>query len=320
MHLVARLFAVAAALAAAPGCTQASTSLAEPSSTKCQISAANQPSLFPAGGGPGSVSIGAARECPWSIATSVPWIAIAGERSGNGEAVVAYTVSENPVPSVRSATLTVDTVQLALSQAAAPCTFALDQPEGSVAAAGGTLTFALTTLAGCRWSAASQAPWITVANGSSGTASATVSLTIAANAGAARDGVVTIAERTFTVRQAAAAAPPPALPPPASPPPPPAPPPPTPPPVPPPPPPAPPQEVDFEGTILTLSGSCPNVSFLAAGRFVATNGNTDYRQGRCRDLSFGDRVRVRGAATQGNPVIAERIEFKDRNDDDVVQD
>ncbi len=58
---------------------------------------------------------------------------------------------------------------------------------------------------------------------------------------------------------------------------------------------------------------CPNVTFIAAGRLVVANGSTEYRKGRCRDLSFGDRVKVRGTATPGSPVTADRIEFKDDN-------
>ena len=135
MRLLARLFAVAAALVAAQGCTQASTSLAGPSSSKCQITATNQPSSFPAGGGRGSVSIGATRDCAWAIAANAPWIAIAGERSGRGDGVVNYTVSENSVPSARSAALTIEDLQLPLSQAAAPCTFSI-APAGRIGGRG----------------------------------------------------------------------------------------------------------------------------------------------------------------------------------------
>ena len=210
MRLVARLFAVAAALVAAQGCTQASTSLAGPSSSKCQITATNQPSSFPAGGGRGSVSIGATRDCTWAIAANAPWIAIAGERSGLGDGVVNYTVSENPVPSARSAALTIEDLQLPLSQAAATCTFSIAPADASVAAAGGTLSFTLTTLTGCQWSAASQAAWVAVSSPASGTASAAVGVTIAVNAGAAREGAVTVGGTTFTVRQAGASGTPPA--------------------------------------------------------------------------------------------------------------
>jgi hypothetical protein len=299
MRFVARLFAVAAVLLTTHGCTQSSTSLAGPSSPKCQISATNQPSSFASAGGRGAVSIGATRDCAWSIATTAPWIAIAGERSGTGDAVVNYTVSENSVPSPRNGMLSVGTVQLALNQAAAPCTYSIAPAEASIGAAGGSLSFSVTTLAGCSWSAASNAPWISVSSGASGTASGTVGLTIGANSGAARDGTVSVAGRTFTASQAAASSAPPAPPPPTPAPPPPA----------PAPPPATPETVEFDGTVIGLVGACPNVTFTAAGRIVVTDGSTEFKKGQCRDLSLGDRVRVRGT-TSGGPVTADRIEFR----------
>jgi Domain of unknown function (DUF5666)/Viral BACON domain len=309
MRLVARLFGVAGVLLATQGCTQSSTSLAEPSSSKCQITATNQQSSFPSAGGRGTVSIGGTRDCAWSIGANAPWIAIVGERSGLGDAVVNYTVSENPVPSPRTGMLTVDAVQLALNQAAAPCTYSIAPMEASIGAAGGSLTFTVTTLNGCPWSSVSDSPWIALSAGSSGTASATVGLTIGANGGGARDGTVSVAGRTFTARQAAASAPaPPAPAPPA-----PAPPAPAPPPPAPTPPPGTPETVEFEGLVIPLGGVCPNINFIAAGRIVVANGSTEYKKGHCSDLSLGDRVKVRGTATPGSPVTADRIEFKDDN-------
>jgi hypothetical protein len=308
MRLVARLFAVAGVLLATQACTQSSTSLAGPSTSKCQITATNQPSSFPSAGGRGTVSIAATRDCAWSIAASAPWISIADERSGNGEAVVSYTVSANPVPSPRDGMLTVDAVQLALNQAAAPCTYSIAPAEAAIGAAGGSLSFSVTTLTGCSWSAASSTPWISIASGTSGTASATVDLRIEANGGAARNGAVAVAGQTFTARQAGASSAPPTPPPPAPPPPAPAPPPAPPPPAP------PPSEVEFEGSVVGLLGACPNLTFTAAGRIVVTNGSTDFRKGSCRDLSSGDRVKVRGTTTLGAPVTADRIEFKDDDD------
>jgi hypothetical protein len=290
---------------AACGCTESTTSVAQPSSSKCQVTATNQPASYPSGGGRGSVTIGATRDCPWTIASNASWIALAGERSGSGDAVVDYTVSENSVPSSRSAMLSVDAVQLPVSQAAAPCTYTIAPSEASIAAAGGTLPIEVTTLSGCAWSAASNAPWITIASGASNNASSTVGLAIAANAGAAREGTVTVAGKTFIARQAAATGSP-GTPPPASPPPPPAPPPSEPPPS--------PETVEFEGRVLMRSGDCPDISFLAGGRAVVTNGQTEYRKGRCRDLSIGDFVKVRGTVITGSPVTADRIEFKNEDD------
>jgi len=305
MHIGVRPFAAGLALMAvlaAAGCTQSSTSVAQPSSSKCQITATNQPASYPSAGGRGSVSIGATRDCQWSIASNAPWIAIAGDRTGTGEAVINYTVSENSVPSPRSGMLSVDAVQLAVSQAAAPCTYAIAPSEASISAAGGGLSVAVTTLSGCAWSAVSNAPWIAVSNGGSGTASATVTLSVSSNAGAAREGMVTVAGQVFTARQAAVSASPTPTPPAPTPPP--------PPPPPPAPPPPSPETVEFEGLILVRTGECPNVGLLVGARAVVTDGQTEYRKGRCSDLSLGEKIKVRGTVTGDSPVAADRIEFK----------
>jgi len=312
MHIGVRPFVAGSVLMAAlagAGCTQSSTSLAQPSSSKCQITATNQPASYPSAGGRGSVSIAATRDCPWSIASNAPWIALGGGRTGTGEAVINYTVSENSVPSPRSGMLSVDAVQLAVSQAAAPCTYSIAPSEASISAAGGGLSVAVTTLSGCAWSAVSNAPWIAVSNGASGSASATVTLSVSGNAGAAREGTVTVAGQVFTARQASApASPTPAPPAPApaptpTPPPPPA-------PTPPSPPPPSPQTVEFEGLILVRTGACPNVGLLVGVRTIVTDAQTQYKKGRCSDLSVGDKIKVSGTVTGDSPVAADRIEFK----------
>lgn len=307
MHIGARPFAPCVALVVAiatSGCTESTTSVAQPSASKCQITASNQPASYPSGGGRGSVSIGATRDCAWTITSNASWIGIAGDRSGIGEAVVNYTVSENSVPSARSAMLAVDAVQLPVSQAAAPCTYGIAPAEAALAGAAGAVSVGVTTLSGCAWTAASNASWLTITNGASGNTSATVSVAVAANTGAAREGTVTVAGKTFVARQVAASAPTPPSPPTPAPPPP-------PPPSPPPSPSPSPETVEFEGVVLLLSGNCPNISLLVSERGVVTNGRTEYKRGRCRDLSVGDHIKVRGTVVTGNPVTAERIEFRD---------
>lgn len=61
----------------------------------------------------------------------------------------------------------------------------------------------------CGWSAASNASWITITSGSSGTGNGTVGFTVSANTGAQRTGTLTIAGQTFTVVQDGVTAPPP---------------------------------------------------------------------------------------------------------------
>ena len=86
---------------------------------------------------------------------------------------------------------------------ASRCTFTVTPTTPSVAGGGGTVTLTVTATSGCAWSASSNASFITVASGASGTGSGAVTLTVASNAGAIRSGTVTVAGQSVTVSQAA---------------------------------------------------------------------------------------------------------------------
>lgn len=62
----------------------------------------------------------------------------------------------------------------------ASCTFSASPPNFSLSSSGGSGTFALSTGAGCQWSAVSQAPWISITSGASGTSGGNVSFSVAA--------------------------------------------------------------------------------------------------------------------------------------------
>src|SRR4029453_8063260 len=64
----------------------------------------------------------------------------------------------------------------------------------------------VTTTGSCSWTSVSNAAWIAVASGRARTGSGSVTLTVAANTGAARSGSVTVAGRTVSVSQEAAPA------------------------------------------------------------------------------------------------------------------
>ena len=87
------------------------------------------------------------------------------------------------------------------------CTYSLGAAGISATAAGGSFTDAVTTQSGCTWSAASNASWISIASGSSGTGNGSVGLSVASNTSlTSRTGTLTIAGHTLTVTEAAAAA------------------------------------------------------------------------------------------------------------------
>jgi Putative binding domain, N-terminal len=62
----------------------------------------------------------------------------------------------------------------------------------------------VATMDECPWSATSNASWLSITSGGSGTGDGTVAVSVAANTGDVRTGTVTIADRTVTVNQASA--------------------------------------------------------------------------------------------------------------------
>jgi hypothetical protein len=80
------------------------------------------------------------------------------------------------------------------------CSYALSPSSAAVGAGAGSGTFSVTASAGCTWSATSSASWLTTS--SSGSGNGTVQYFVAANAGGARTGTITVGGSSFTVSQA----------------------------------------------------------------------------------------------------------------------
>jgi Domain of unknown function (DUF5666)/Putative binding domain, N-terminal/Viral BACON domain len=306
------LAGIAASALVCTTCTSTSSSVSAPSAAKCQIEIGGQPSPFPATGGRGSIAVSATRDCTWSASADAPWVALS-TTSGQGAGSVAFTVAANPAPSTRSGAIIVEDARVPVSQAAAPCRFGLSRSADTVDPAGGRLSVDVTTLAGCAWTATSAANWIAIQSGQSGNGNGTVVLSAAANAGPDRTGAVTIAGQTYTVAQPAAA------PPTSTPSPTPAPTPsPTPTPVPtprptptppPPPPPVPQPTIDVSGSVSSMTGHCPNVSFSIDHRHVTADASTEYRAGACSDLKNKKKISITGVQQPDGTIRATRIDF-----------
>src|SRR5215831_10584141 len=120
------------------GCssTQTSTGITASATQKCQFQIANSSSSFPESGGTGTLSIDTTRDCTWSVSNSANWVALA-DAAGQGGASIPYTVAANTVPQTRVANLNVEGQAVQLSQAAAPCRYALSSSGASVDYPGG---------------------------------------------------------------------------------------------------------------------------------------------------------------------------------------
>ena len=82
-----------------------------------------------------------------------------------------------------------------------PCTYTISPTEASYGRSGGSGSVTITAAAGCAWTAASNASWITVTSGASGSGNGTVTYSVASIKPKRRTGTVTIAGQTFTVNQ-----------------------------------------------------------------------------------------------------------------------
>jgi glucose/arabinose dehydrogenase len=84
-----------------------------------------------------------------------------------------------------------------------PCTYSINPTSASVGQAGGTGSVTVTAGATCAWTATSNSPWITITAGSSGSGNGTVNYSVATYTGRPkkRSGTMTIAGKTFTVKQ-----------------------------------------------------------------------------------------------------------------------
>jgi hypothetical protein len=82
------------------------------------------------------------------------------------------------------------------------CTYSIAPASQSFGSSAGNGSIAVSTSAGCPWSAASNASWITVTGGASGSGNGTVTYSVAGNTGtSSRTGTLTVAGQTFTVSQ-----------------------------------------------------------------------------------------------------------------------
>jgi len=249
------------------------------------------------------------------VNSDAAWV-IPDQASGQGEAVITFSVVANTAITSRRGALNIDGVRVEVAQDGVPCQFAVDKARVEFSANGGVAHITVTTFPGCAWTARANEPWITLTQNAE-----QVELSIAADTGPSRVGTVTIAGNVVEVTQqesASASSPPPApaptpspsptpiLPPVATPDPMPA-----PQPVPPPTPTG--STVEVQGRVEAVTGVCPAIIFTVAAKTVITLPSTDYRRGNCGHVQPGAEVFVIGQAI--GLIEATRIDILQRATD-----
>jgi hypothetical protein len=215
-----------------------------------------------------------------------------GPAGGTGTGTVRFTVAPTDRSTIRSAVLTIagQLVQIVQAGQAPPapppppppapppqCTYTVEPTQFSVPFGGeNRREVRVRTGGGCRWTAVSQAAWITITDGAAGSGDGTVRVSVEPNLlPAARTGTLSVATQLVTVTQDGLLNP----------------------------------EVTLTGTIESLAGRCPDRTFTMSGERVSTDRDTDYPgRASCRDLRNGRSARVEGLRQPDGSILATRVD------------
>ena len=148
-----------------------------------------------------TVGVTVAAGCPWTVTSNAGWITRTSPANGTGSFVLALSVAANS-GGPRTGTVSVGGVVFTVNQDG-NCTFDVKPTRfRGVDSIGQTgLRVDVSAPAGCAWTATSQASWITITSGATGTGSGPVLFSVAANTGDKRSGTLTVAGRTVVVDQ-----------------------------------------------------------------------------------------------------------------------
>jgi M6 family metalloprotease-like protein len=169
----------------------------------CSYSISPTSQSFSSAAASSTVNVTAGSGCSWTAASNGGWISITSGASGSGNGTVGYSVQAN-TGGARSGTLTIAGQTFTVSQSGASCSYSISPASGSAATSGGTGSFNVTAGTGCAWTASSDASWLHVTAGASGSGNGTVSYSVDANGGGARAGHITVQGQSFTLNQSGA--------------------------------------------------------------------------------------------------------------------
>jgi uncharacterized protein (TIGR03437 family) len=166
---------------------------------------------FPVGGGGNTFTVQAS--CPWQATVDVGWITFPGNKAGNSDGTVGYSVSANACVDTRSGTVTLQTAlpkppTLAVTQVGSPANLSLSADGATVGAAASDGRISLSTGDVCNWIATTDVSWISITVGRTGTGNGGISYHLLANTADQRTGNIHVGALTYTITQLAPGPPP----------------------------------------------------------------------------------------------------------------
>jgi len=171
--------------------------------TECSYTVTPTSQSFGSVGGSGSATITTLNGCPWTVTTDSDWITLGvGDDGGSGSATVTYWVNGNETTSPRVGTVTAAGHVITITQEGITCGYDISPANRSFTGEGGSDYVNMAAADACSWTATSNADWITITSGGSGSGWGTIYYSVAPNTtGPFRTGTISIVGQTFTVFQ-----------------------------------------------------------------------------------------------------------------------
>ena len=172
--------------------------------TDCMLTISPASRAFPAAAGSDSVTVTAARGCPWTAASNAPWLRVTSGGGGDGSGTVTFSVDANTAATARTGVLTIAGRTMTVSQSGAGvCNYAVSPTSALLPQPGGIASVDVVAPAGCAWTATASSSWIVITAGASGIGSGRVIYALPTYIGRAqsRVGSITVAGVTLPVRQ-----------------------------------------------------------------------------------------------------------------------
>jgi hypothetical protein len=166
-----------------------------------------------AAGGLEEVPVSAPDGCEWRASSSAAWITIVDGATGNGNGRVRLQVAANSAPTARSGSLQIAGITVTVRQSSpsgtppppspGECSYAVDPESADIGAAQSDGTLSVQTDVGCPWTAVSDASWLSIIDGSTGSGQGQVRYRAAENSGnSSRTARIEVNGAVFTLTQA----------------------------------------------------------------------------------------------------------------------
>jgi hypothetical protein len=170
--------------------------------TVCRFTLSGTSFSFGSSGGTGTVTLATqSTGCAWTSRSNDAFITVSAGSSGIDNGTVTFSVAAN-TGSARAGTLTIAGQTVSVNQAAVACIYALSPTSVRFFDIGGTATVTVTASSACAWTAVSNASFITVTSGASGSGNGSVTFRVPGFGGqGTRTGTLTIAGEMVTVTQ-----------------------------------------------------------------------------------------------------------------------